>query len=332
MIKDRAWLDVDFKEIPQGNIANGDQDAFELFARDLLEAVGFKIITGPARGSDDRKDLVVSETRQGILGETEIKFLVSCKHYAHSKQESKAVGNYEEPDLIGRMRNNGCKGFIGFYSTIGSSALMREMTESQRQNQQEFLEFQLFDKSKITDFLHRNSETLKLYKRYFPESFRKSREFEIDSNLYAHRPIINCRSCQKNLIDYMEGYIVKLVKNTPLVRDGEEDWDYPISKVQDILFSCEECFEYMKEDVDDVYLQWPYQIQQMKLVNYTSPGFFIDELMREKTMIRTHEDRYSTAAFHKWSKFCHAMFYFVARPTSKKPTTGLRAAFTRYKL
>jgi hypothetical protein len=167
-----SWLNVDFREIPQGNISNGDQDAFELFARDLLNAIGFKILKEPARGSDDRKDIIVSEIQRGIVGTSEIKYLVSCKHFAHTKNENKAVGNDKEPDVVGRMRNNGCKGFIGFYSTIASEALRRELVSSKGINQHEFTELIIFDKAKIVDLLHQNEKTIDIYKRYFPVSFK----------------------------------------------------------------------------------------------------------------------------------------------------------------
>lgn len=32
---------IDFKEIPKANVANGNQDVFELFAREFFHALGF---------------------------------------------------------------------------------------------------------------------------------------------------------------------------------------------------------------------------------------------------------------------------------------------------
>lgn len=43
---------IDFKEIPQANIANGEQDCFELFAREFFDALGFSVIEDPDRGQD----------------------------------------------------------------------------------------------------------------------------------------------------------------------------------------------------------------------------------------------------------------------------------------
>ncbi|TCN75720.1 restriction endonuclease [Shewanella fodinae] len=75
---------LDFKEIPEAHIATGEQDTFELFARDFLDFIGYKIITNPDRGADGGVDLIVEESRTGVGGETIIRWLVSCKHKAHS--------------------------------------------------------------------------------------------------------------------------------------------------------------------------------------------------------------------------------------------------------
>ena len=38
---------LDFKEIPKAHKASGLQDTFELFARDFLSFIGYKILTDP---------------------------------------------------------------------------------------------------------------------------------------------------------------------------------------------------------------------------------------------------------------------------------------------
>ncbi len=70
---------LDFTEIAPANEPSGKQDTFELFARDFLELLGFKIESGPDRGQDGGRDLLVTEVRQGILSSTPFLWLVSCK-------------------------------------------------------------------------------------------------------------------------------------------------------------------------------------------------------------------------------------------------------------
>jgi hypothetical protein len=75
---------LDFKEIPEAHLGSGLQDAFELFARDFLAHLGYQVVEHPARGADGGKDIVLIERRSGVGGETNIRWLVSCKHKAHS--------------------------------------------------------------------------------------------------------------------------------------------------------------------------------------------------------------------------------------------------------
>ncbi|MEL0653549.1 restriction endonuclease [Pseudoalteromonas issachenkonii] len=328
----KKWLDVDFREMPQGNVSNGDQDAFELFARDLLEAIGFKIIKGPARGSDDRKDLIISELREGRLGNTEVKYLVSCKHFAHTKQENKSVGNNQEPDIVGRLKNNGCTGFIGFYSTIASEALQRELKEAQRNNPADLLELQILDKAKIVDFLHNNEKTMALYKRYFPSSFKSNWRYDMKSNLYAYKPEISCLVCGGDILESMEGKIVQLAENEPKYRDGKPDWNNPIPKIKKIVFACDLCAHELLDFIDKKYLTWPFDIMQEDISRYTNPRIFIDRIMQESMFIQCHPNRHTDESFRTWNIFSRAMFYFVSRPMNKLSKNSLAAKFKKYEL
>jgi Holliday junction resolvase-like predicted endonuclease len=93
-------MTLDFKEIPQGNIANGQQDTFELFARDFFEKLGFEILQHPSRGADGKKDLIVMEVIKSKTGIIKIKWLVSCKHKAHS---GKSVSEDDEINILERI-------------------------------------------------------------------------------------------------------------------------------------------------------------------------------------------------------------------------------------
>src|SRR5579859_5125301 len=99
---------LDFKEIPFAHASGGDLDAFELFAREVLTFIGYTIVEDPSRGPDGGKDLIVSESRKGVGGETRIRWLVSCKHKAASK---KAIGVGDEPSILERVKCKRCQGF-----------------------------------------------------------------------------------------------------------------------------------------------------------------------------------------------------------------------------
>lgn len=75
---------LDFTEISEAHKSSGLQDTFELFARDFLSFIDYKILTDPDRGADGGVDLIVEERRTSVGGETLIKWLISCKHKTHS--------------------------------------------------------------------------------------------------------------------------------------------------------------------------------------------------------------------------------------------------------
>jgi hypothetical protein len=156
---------IDFREIPYNSSQGALQDSFELFGRDFLECMGYEIIQHPFRGADGKKDMIVSETRPGIMGETKFNFLVSCKHNAHS---GKSVTDKDEPDITDRVRSHNCAGFIGIYSTIPSKSLS-EKTDRIRNAFAIFL----LDKEAIEREVLSHNKYQILLKRYFPKSFNR---------------------------------------------------------------------------------------------------------------------------------------------------------------
>lgn len=195
---------IDFKEIPQANIANGEQDNFELFAREFFHTIGFSIIQDPDRGQDGGRDLIVSEKRTGIIGESNVKWLVSCKHKAHG---GNAVNASDEEDISDRIQAHNCDGFIGFYSTIVSAPLNRKLEALK-----ERYEVQIFDREKIERILLENGSANKLIERFFPKSFREI-ELKSPTNLLSEYYPLRCKVCgkdllQRDILDHYQGIVV----------------------------------------------------------------------------------------------------------------------------
>lgn len=159
---------IDFREIPQANKSNGGQDRFEQFACDFLETIGFKIIRRPDRGPDGKKDLIVSDTRTGVSGETTIKWLVSCKHFAHSDN---SVKDTDEPDIYDRVLKHNCQGFLGFYSTLPSSTLSDKLYALRDR-----IEGTTYDSTRIERELLSCNQKERLLASYFPDSNDKYRQ------------------------------------------------------------------------------------------------------------------------------------------------------------
>jgi hypothetical protein len=117
---------IDLTEIPEAHISSGQQDSFELFASELLTVMGYELVDPPGRGADLGKDSIVAERRKGIGRETVVRWLVSCKHKAHS---GRSVGLDDELNLVERVEGHECQGFIGFYSTLSSSSLVERLKQ-----------------------------------------------------------------------------------------------------------------------------------------------------------------------------------------------------------
>lgn len=156
---------IDFKEIPITNRSKiGNSDSFEFFAREFLKELGYRIINDPARGPDGGVDLIVGEKTN--LGE--IKWLVSCKHYANG---GSTVGTTQEQNISDRIDSSGCDGFMGFYSTHASQFLMDNLDKKKSK-----YAYYIFDSEKIERYIIGDLKFDKLFLRFFPDSFSKVRK------------------------------------------------------------------------------------------------------------------------------------------------------------
>lgn len=217
---------LDFKEIPQANTGSGNQDSFELFARDFLKILGYEFLQHPDRGADGKKDLIVRESRPGVSGVSQIKWLVSCKHYAHS---GKSVSDTDEPNILDRVSVHECDGFIGFYSTLPSTSLGKNLEGLKKK-----IEIQSIDKEQIESILLESPQGLKLASRYFPLSFTKySIENPKPAKIFTDEIAIKCEYCDKNLLNDKSGIFVLLRK--PSDFNEEEYKRKPYTKA---YFSC----------------------------------------------------------------------------------------------
>jgi hypothetical protein len=237
---------LDFREIPEANKSTGMQDTFELFARDVLEMLGFEIVQGPGRGPDLGKDLIVKETRPGIVGDTKVKWLVSCKHFAHSGD---SVGPDDEKNVFERVSAAGCKGFMGFYSTIPSSGL------SELLHRQTAIEIEFFDREKIERRLLSSAKGRRIAERYFPKSAKKLQH--VPAELFADRVKIECERCGKNLLEPPSGIWVLWSRTETDSSSGEE-----IGRFVDLHFAC-------KGECDQI-------VERMIRARHASGGFILD--------------------------------------------------------
>lgn len=154
---------LNFLEIQPANGKSGDLDQFEKFSKVFLESVvGGRVTKGPTRGADGGIDLLLEFKDQGRT----VKKLVSCKHYAHSKE---SVGINDESDIRDRLESFGCTIFVGFYSTIASTGLEQRLERLQRETG---LGFELYNSEDIEGLLLGSVVGFRVAKRFFPKSIQ----------------------------------------------------------------------------------------------------------------------------------------------------------------
>lgn len=182
---------LDFKEIPASNNSDGTQDSFELFARDYFKNIGFTIISEPNRGADGGKDIIAVESRPGKYLETKVKWLISCKHKAHSGQ---SVTPDDEKNICDRVKQFSADGFMGFYSTIASSGLSNRLDSYKND-----FEVVIINPSMIETELLKN-ENFDLARRYFPESSQKWISKNKLVKIFSTYHPLECSICHKDLL------------------------------------------------------------------------------------------------------------------------------------
>lgn len=293
---------INFKEIPEAHIAKGDQDQFELFARDFLEYLGYKIISNPNRGPDGGKDIIVQENRVGIGGETTVRWLVSCKHKAHS---GLSVTPNDEKNIRDRVDSNDCNAFIGFYSTVPSSGLINLLSSS-NQN----FETQIFDYKKIESKLLYSQNGILICKRYFPISFKEWQvENPAPSKVFDETPSLKCENCGKELLaQNSKGIIVlwyqeKQTSNGHFLKDIEEVYWVCKGHCDHILKNTRMQKSWIDswEDIADIMIPYNYIRWILGFLNRLKSG-----------------GNYTDQAFVKMKTFFINLFPYIARELSSK--------------
>jgi hypothetical protein len=250
---------LDFTEIAPATSGPG-RDTFELFARDVLHFLGFNVLEGPDRGADGGRDLLVEERRTGVGGETRVRWLVSCKHKAHS---GASVTPADEPDVQDRLNAHQCTAFLGFYSTVPSAGLSGKLSGAAAK-----FEHQLYDPERVERSLLGSAEGVRLAKRYFPRSVASWQLTRRDpAKIFADNVDLKCDYCGKSLLSPEPHGIIALWH-------PYDDTDDRRDRTEHIYFACKgHCDNRLRdplresqmidgwEDISDlviptVYLRW----------------------------------------------------------------------------
>lgn len=281
---------LNFKEIAQANLGSGSQDSFELFTRDFLEFLGYKIVLDPSRGADGGKDVVVEEKRVGVGGNTIVRWLVSCKHNAHS---GSSVSPAQEANIRDRVETNNCSGFIGVYSTLPSSGLTTVLAGLQGK-----IESQIFDCEKIEGRLLGNSNGQHLAKRYFPISLSKwVTQHPKAAKIFAASPTLKCKNCGHELLSIPASGIVVAWIDHKKNKTEEFYWCCKGKCDQDLL--CERRSSSLSDEWEDI-------------PDVAIPLVFARWMMTSLNELRSGH-QYSDQAFDALKEFVLSVYPFIAR-------------------
>lgn len=322
----------DFKEIPSANAnynTTGNTESFEQFALNFMKCVysdHISINDEISRGADGGKDFIITEIRQGILGKTEIRWLVSCKHYAHSKQ---AVSSKNEEDLSNRIDSHNCKGFIGFYSTTISPTL-KTTIDSLKERKNQPVEVIIFDSEKIektllTELNRRDNhplykaEIFDLVNRFFPNSMK------IWNSLYFRASLnLDCYECVQDdpfIVGFNdEEYISKIIEIGihKYETDSHGSLNQIIEKINNVYCFHNYCFKVYAEKnfrgenfSNDSHLGI---VKKMSLSDFIIPENYLSNLM----LFMENADKYSKSAFDYKCNIFKELFPWVSRENSMK--------------
>lgn len=134
-------------------------DDFELFCEEFFSQVKkFSVFKSVSNGPDGGIDLGVEQ----VEGSKTTRWLVSCKHYAHSNTY---VNDIVQRNIVETVKSWGCDGFIPFYTTVPTTTLSRHIEGAEK-----VIKVERYYKEKIEQELLSTSQGINLAARYFPKS------------------------------------------------------------------------------------------------------------------------------------------------------------------
>lgn len=296
---------LNFKEIPQSNLADGNQDMFEQFARDFFLMLGFEIENGPDRGQDGGRDLIILEKRTGIAGVSTIKWLVSCKHKAHS---GRSVTDDNEQDVIDRLTAHDCNGFIGFYSSVPSAPLASKLEAYK--NRYEIL---IFDNERIEQSLLVGEDGRFLCRRYFPNSFYiwETTAFRPTVLLSQYEPL-RCKKCGRDLL---EEEIINNEQGIIVFVEKYNKDNYDTEEIVDIYWTCKgEC----DREIEKIYLSKGFNTKWEDISDIAIPVKYLQWNLAILNRLKEGMDNYSSQAYDNLKHFIIRVSQLVLKEQNDK--------------
>jgi hypothetical protein len=278
-----------------------DGEMWELFVRDLLVELGFIIESGPDRGADGGKDIIAREIVKGNLGSHEFRWLVSCKHFAHS---NKSVTEKDEPNILERVHSFKAYGFIGAYSTIPSSGLNSRLKSLKETG--DLSNYRILD-SKVIESHCISTGFSNLLMRYFPESYKSIKPLHVIFDKYYP---LKCKSCGKDLLTemYKKHYSGNIIMEAKYDTDGNY-------LIRDIYCVCKSLECDRKDVVDD---DEGYHTLWEDLADACLPTWYLRWICTTLNNLRSGKYKYTDHAFDKEKELILTLGQKVLRDMTKE--------------
>jgi hypothetical protein len=282
---------VDLKEV----LPDGDE--WEAFARDFLVILGFTIDTPPNRGADGGKDMIVTESLSGTLGKYPFRWMVSCKHKAHS---GKAVSEADEPNILERVRSLNCDGFIGIYSTLPTSALS-ERLRGLRDNRG-IRDYRLFDARLIENHLVRLGYS-KLLMRCFPLAYQRLKPLHALTGTYIP---LKCMVCDRDMLDTTTLANYRgLVGFARRIEPANSE-----SRIVDVYWACKGTCD---QATEQRFMAKGCSVGWEDISDLVIPAWYLRFVFALLTRVRDADDVYEDNAYNKLKTFMMALGQKVFR-------------------
>ncbi len=240
-----------------------------------------------------------------------MKWLVSCKHKAHS---GASVTPNDERNIPCRVSTHSCNGFIGFYSTLPSSGLVDRLYASDLP-----YETLVYDRERIERECLESSQGLALVRRFFPNSYAKwELRYPNRADIHLEKTDLLCCNCEKSLLRPKPSGIVV-------------EWSKCHGEGQSRKGHCQHIYWCCKGQCDDA-LRIQYRHKDLadrwkSIADLLIPIVYIRWVM---AMINTLHNgmTYSNDALHNSKELIRNLFPFISRSISEEERKRIKMLVT----
>lgn len=147
-------------------------EQFEALVKEIAKKIGLSV-SWSGRGPDEGRDMIFTEIRKGIIGNSVVKWLVQCKDFSKS---GKSVSEGDVGSISDKIIQHKVDGYLLATSTVVTSGLMKMLESLDISKGGNYL-IKVWDYTELTEILCRGEFNI-ILKQYLPESFKKLTKYD----------------------------------------------------------------------------------------------------------------------------------------------------------